>query len=112
MIVRWDEQGRIVIAPLDGSPPRVLPGPPEANGTDLTFSADGRFLFVIERTPTVTRVFRRVIATGRREFWKEISASDPAGVTMFRPLLARDGTSWVAACWWTLTNLYLVEGLK
>lgn len=57
-------------------------------------------------------MFRREIATGRRELWKEISVSDPAGVLMFQPQLARDGKSYVAACWRLATNLYLVEGLK
>ncbi|HTO89421.1 MAG TPA: protein kinase [Thermoanaerobaculia bacterium] len=111
-VVARDEEGKLFIFLLDGSPAaRELPGPPESSW-NVAFSADSQFLFVIESSAASSRVFRREIATGRREFWKEISVSDPAGVLTFVPQLARDGKSYVASCWRNERNLYLVEGLK
>ncbi|HEY3204465.1 MAG TPA: hypothetical protein VGL03_12500, partial [Thermoanaerobaculia bacterium] len=114
-VLARDEEGRLLLFPAAGGSPRRLPGPAESrveSSDDVIWSSDERFLFVIERSPLSARVFRREIATGRREFWKEISVSDPTAVLMFAPMLARDGKSYVARCWRELTNLYLVEGLK
>jgi Tol biopolymer transport system component len=110
-ILARDHEGQVLLLSADGSSSHALPGPPESSD-DVNWSSDGRFLLVIEHSPSSARLFRREIATGRREFWKEISASDPAGVIVFSPLLARDGKSYVAACWRNLNSLYLVEGLK
>ncbi len=111
LILAKDEEGRLFLFPAETGPARPVPGPLEPSW-NMTFSADGRSLFVVESLASSARVFRRDIATGRRELWKEISVSDPAGVLMFEPHLARDGKSYVAACWSLRTNLYLVEGLK
>jgi hypothetical protein len=111
LIVAKDEEGKLFLFPMDGGPGRPLSGPPESSW-NVTLSADGKSLFVIESSASSARVFRREIATGRRELWKEISVSDPAGVLSFEPMLARDGKAYVASCWRAERNLYLVEGLK
>ena len=110
-VLAHDEEGRLFVFPAAGGPPRALPGPAESS-EDVFWSSDDRFLFVVESTASSARLYRREVATGRREFWKDISASDPAGVLLFHPILARDGKSYVARCWRLPTNLYLVEGLK
>ncbi len=111
LILGKDEEGRLFIFPAEEGPARPLPGPPEPSW-NFTFGADGRSFFVVESSAATARVFRRDIGTGRRELWRDISVSDPAGVLMFNPALARDGKSYVAQCWRNMTNLYLVEGLK
>jgi hypothetical protein len=78
----------------------------------VTFSVDGHYLLVVESLASSAQVFRREIATGRRELWKELAVADPAGVLHFQPILARDGKSYVAAVWRLQSNLYLVEGLR
>jgi Tol biopolymer transport system component len=111
LILGKDEEGRLFILPAEEGPARPLPGPAESSW-NLTFAADGRSFFVVETSGATARIFRREIETGRRELWKDLTVSDPAGVLLFNPALARDGKSYVASCWRNMTNLYLVEGLK
>jgi hypothetical protein len=112
VLARDNAEGKLFLLPPEGDSQRPLPGPPEPDSQYVMWSADDRFLFVIESSGPSTRVFRREIATGRREFSREISVSDPAGVLMFQPIPARDGKSYVANVWRLSSNLYLVEGLK
>jgi dipeptidyl aminopeptidase/acylaminoacyl peptidase/predicted Ser/Thr protein kinase len=112
LVLAQDEDGRLLLFSLAGSPPRPLQGPPEKLTSNMSFSSDDRTLFIVERGSASARIFRRDVATGRRELWKVVSPSDPAGVIRFEPLLARDGASWVASCFWANTNLYLVKDLK
>jgi hypothetical protein len=61
------------------------------------------------------RVFRVDVATGRREPWLDTSPSDPAGVdTSFwtGTALTPDGRFYVYAYVRTLSDLFLVEGLR
>ncbi|HEY7574952.1 MAG TPA: protein kinase [Thermoanaerobaculia bacterium] len=111
LVLARDWEGRLFLFPSEGGPARALPGTPEP-GWNLTYGADGRHLFSVESDAASARVFRREIETGRRELWKELSVSDAAGVLMFNPILAADGSSYVAAVWRLPSNLYLVEGLK
>jgi hypothetical protein len=58
-------------------------------------------------------VYRVDVATGRKDLWKEIGPSDPAGVTgLGHVLLTPDGASYAYNYARTLSDLYLVEGLK
>ena len=59
-------------------------GPPSRANLD-SWSADGRSLYVIEKQEKTAKVFRRDLATGRREPWKEITPADPAGFLLFNP---------------------------
>jgi len=58
-------------------------------------------------------VYRLELATGRKNLWKRLMPSDPAGVNIIFPiLLTPDGKSHVYGYRRILSNLYLVEGLK
>ncbi len=93
--------------PVDGGSPR--PGIACPSGIDR-FSSDGRTLFIQEGAP---RIYRYDPFTGRRQLWKEIVPSDPAGVTLMgRTLLSADGRTYVYSYQRTLSDLYLIEGLK
>ncbi len=102
--------GEILIFGADGGEPRTLPGPWESRVGP--WSADGRSFYVSERQGTVIKVFRRDLASGRREPVREITPSDPAGVFAITSLLSQDGASYVYAYWRHLSNLYVVDGLK
>ena len=44
--------------------------------------------------------------------WKEIRASDPAGIHFIEGVRTPDGAPYVYQCGRTLSDLYLVEGLR
>jgi hypothetical protein len=77
------------------------------------WSADGREIFVIVRGQIPAQVFRVDIATGKRTLWKALEPADSAGIdTLGRVLLSSDNKSYVYSYVRTLSDLYLVEGLK
>jgi hypothetical protein len=91
--------------------PRLVPGVAETAWL-RRWSADGHSLFLVEIEGRVIKVFRRDLASGRRELLKEITPADPAGVFGLRPVIAADGKSYAYNYWRYLSNLYLVEGLR
>ncbi len=59
------------------------------------------------------RVYRVDRRTGRRELWKEIMPSDPAGVPGITSLsITPDGRSYAYSYLQRLSELHVVEGLK
>lgn len=98
--------------PVEGGEPRAIPGL-EAGEMPIRFSADSRSLYVYRRGQLPARVFRLDLSTGRRELWKEIGPSDPAGVfSITRVLLTPDGLSYAYNAPRLLSELYVAEGLK
>ncbi len=106
-----DAERRILLYPVDGGgAPRAASGPAEP-GELSVWSADGRSLYVAEAHKGLARVFRRDLASGRRDLWKEIAPADRAGVSYVGPLIAPNG-SYVYGYQRFLGNLYLIQGLK
>jgi eukaryotic-like serine/threonine-protein kinase len=97
----------------DGSgEPRPIPGLP---GDDevLTWSVDGRYLFVRERVGSMpARIQRLDMKTGKREPWKDLRPTDAAGVHNLFVFLTPDGRSYLYSYSRELSDLFLVEGLK
>ena len=52
------------------------------------------------------------LATGRRELFKKIGPSDPAGVAFLDAAFTPDGKSYASSSFSTVSQLYLVEGLR
>ena len=80
-------------------------------------SADGRFLFVREGGNQTLRIFRLDLATGARQFWKELVPPDPAvlvdiGSDPGQIRLTPDGTSYVYTYWTFEGELYVAQGLR
>jgi Tol biopolymer transport system component len=109
--VAVSHQSRVVIHSVDDEGQRDLPGPAEP-GHVAAWSADGRSLFVVEQSGDLARVFRRDIATGRRELTRELRAQTPAGVTAFEVFVSRTGQAYAYGTNMRLANLYVVEGLR
>ena len=75
--------GQIRTAALFGNDVSTVPGPPLRPSDGLAqWSADGRYLFVVEwgGGGIAAQVDRLELATGRREPWKKLMPSDPTGV--------------------------------
>lgn len=96
---------------MEGGDPQRLPGPPEP-GSVHAWTPDGRALYASERHGLTVKVFRRELASGRREPWMEITPADPTGISTLYPLFAADGKSYVYTYVRFLSNLYLIEGLE
>ena len=95
--------------PVDGGEPRPLPNALE--GATVGFDASGQGIFFAS-VSVPAKIFRYDIATGRREPWREITVSDPAGVVQFnRIVLTPDGKSYAYTFWRSLSRLYLIHGL-
>ena len=95
-----------------GGEPRVINGlnPGEQ---PITFSSDGRSLYVYQPGELPARVDRLDMQTGQRIRWKQLMPSDPAGVENIGPiLLTPDAKNCVYGYHRMLADLYLVEGLK
>jgi len=57
-------------------------------------------------------VMRVDLASGRRELFKKIGPSDPAGVVLEDAAFTPDGKSYAYSFFNALSQLYLVEGLR
>jgi hypothetical protein len=59
------------------------------------------------------QVFSIDLASGRRELWRELAPEDKAGVpALSRICLTRDAKSYAFGYLRTLSELYLVDGLR
>jgi eukaryotic-like serine/threonine-protein kinase len=105
-----DQKGYLY--PLAGGEPRVIPGfnPGEE---PITWSSDGRSLYIYQPGELPARVFRLDVQTGQRTLWKQLMPSDPAGVENIGPILMTpDAKTCVFGYHRMLADLYLAEGLK
>ncbi|MGA8441049.1 MAG: protein kinase [Candidatus Sulfotelmatobacter sp.] len=103
---------KIYLYSTAGGEPRAVPGT-EMSEVPTGWSSDGRELFVIVRGQIPAQVFRVDIATGKRSLWKALEPADSAGIdTLGRVLLSSDNKSYIYSYVRTLSDLYLVEGLK
>jgi WD40 repeat protein len=111
VVAALDPARRIVFYPVDGGEPRTSLGPAEP-GELGRFGPDGRWLYATEFDGRVARIYRRDVASGRREPWKELKPADPAGVDLIEPIMTPDGASYVYTVHRILSSLYAVEGLR
>jgi dipeptidyl aminopeptidase/acylaminoacyl peptidase len=105
-----DQKGYLY--PAAGGDPRVIPGF-NSGEQPITFSSDGRSLYVYQPGELPARVDRLDLQTGKRALWKELIPSDPAGVETIGPILITpDAKTCIFGYHRMLADLYLVEGLK
>jgi eukaryotic-like serine/threonine-protein kinase len=101
----------VALYPVDGQgAPRPVPGihPEEAI---FSVSPDGRSALVGVLGSYSVDVMRVDLASGRRELFKKIGPSDPAGVVLVDVAFTPDGKYYAYSCFNALSQLYLVEGL-
>ncbi|MGO9126746.1 MAG: protein kinase domain-containing protein [Terriglobales bacterium] len=98
--------------PLAGGEPRALSGPLPGE-EPITSTQDGSAIYTYQPGEIPARVYRVDLSTGKRSLWKELMPIDPAGIETIGPILMTpDGKSFVYGYHRTLSDLYLVEGLK
>jgi hypothetical protein len=103
--------GRPLLQPIAGGP--AIEVPTTVRGEyPVTWSADGKALFVAGPSNVPHRVYRVDLATGRRELWKELRPSQAAGIRLSQVSLTPDGRSFLHMYSGLLSNLYVAEGIK
>jgi len=98
--------------PVNGGEPKQIRGlnPGEQ---PITWSSDGKSIYVYQPGELPTRVFQLDLASRKRTLWRQLMPSDPAGVENIGPiLLTPDAKTCVYGYHRMLADLYLVEGLK
>jgi Tol biopolymer transport system component len=107
-----DADRRVWIYPADGGEAHLVPGL-TAGDLPIRWGADSRSLYVYRREELPAKVYRIDVETGRKELWKELMPYDKAGIEYIPAiLLTPDGKSYVYSYYRSLSDLYLVEGLK
>jgi WD40 repeat protein len=103
---------KLYLYPTAGGEPSPIPGATPED-TVSGWSGDGHALYVYRRRELPAKIYLLDIATGRKQLWRELMPSDSAGVTGIAPPIATpDGGFYVYSSLRTLSDLYLVEGLK
>jgi eukaryotic-like serine/threonine-protein kinase len=107
--------GKLGIWELDGGGMRPIPGLDATYAID-GWSPDGTSLYVasrLRRTNITAKVYRVNIATGKMEFWKEFGTNLPTGGSgVGPPLFSSDGRAYAYVYSQTLSEAYVVKGLK
>ncbi len=102
---------RLYLYPIEGGEPKPLPGL-TVQDRPSGWSPDGR-LYLFRRGELPARVYLMNVTSGQKELWREIAPSDSAGVsTISRLYVTPDGKGYVYSHVRTLSDLYLVQGLK
>jgi eukaryotic-like serine/threonine-protein kinase len=110
LILAQDDQGGTAVFPVSGSEAREMALHPGEE--PLQWNADSAGLFFVTREAP-SRVERLDLKTGKRELWKDLAPSDPAGVLGINEIVVVPGGRFYAYSYrLMLSDLYLVQGLK
>jgi len=91
-----------------GSVPGVLP-----DDLPLRWASDGKTIFLGNTGLRGLRIFRLDLSTGRRQIWRDIMPSDPAGILgNLHGVISPDGKAYAYAVLRVMSDLYLVQGLR
>jgi hypothetical protein len=97
--------------PLEGGQPRPIPG--LQAGETFAWSSDPRLLYVYKWKQSPIKVYRLNVLTGQREFFREMTPPDVAGLRgIFEIYFGSDSRAYVYGYCRQLSQLYLVKGLK
>jgi hypothetical protein len=105
-----DQNGYIY--PVDGGEPRPILGFPLGD-TPVAWAADGRSLYIYRSGELPAQVQRLDLTSGQKQLWRQLMPADDAGVTDIGPILITPDTkTYVYEYGRTLSDMYLVDGLK
>ncbi len=106
-IVVARDDGAIVILAMDGSSaPHVVPI--EKNYRPVTWSSDGREVFVYREAELPAKIYRANVETGELKFVRDLMPSDAAGVyRLLDVVITPDGSSYAYGVLRNLSTLFL-----
>jgi len=97
--------------PVEGGQPHPIPG--LQAGETFGWTSDPRWLYVYQWNQAPAKVYRLNVLTGQRQFFREISPPDVAGLHDISHIyFSSDGRAYVYSYTRLLSQLYLVKGLK
>ncbi len=97
--------------PMEGGQPRPIPG--LLAGETFAWTADPHYVYVYRGKQAPVSVYRLNVLTGERQFLREITPPDVAGVSDISHIhFSADGRAYVYSYTRLLSELYLVKGLK
>jgi Tol biopolymer transport system component len=98
--------------PLAGGEPTPIPGLAD-DEVPMNWAEDGRSVYVYRRRDIPGRVQRLDIGTGKKDFVREVMPADGSGIVDISPIiLTPDGKSYVYGFQRTLSDLYILDGVK
>jgi eukaryotic-like serine/threonine-protein kinase len=103
--------GRAIIHPIAGGAPVEIPTVVRGE-YPVSWTADGRALFVAGPSGVPQQVFRIDLSTGRRSPWKELRPSQIAGIRLSQVSVTPGGRSFLHMYSRLLSNLYVAEGIR
>lgn len=108
---RSKKEGNVQLYGIDGGSPRPVAG--LLPGESFAWTSDPHFLYVYLAKQSQIKIFRLNIVTGQRQFFKEITLPDEAGICgMTHFLFGPDGREYVYGYVQLLSDLYLVTGVR
>jgi Tol biopolymer transport system component len=108
-LIAADAQNNKLLYPLSGGAPHPIAGLKQEDRI-IRFSGDGRSLYLLENSDIPIRISRLDLSTGKRESWKELNPSDPAGIREFKTvLLTPDGKYYAYGLTRSVTSLYMTR---
>ena len=111
-VIGQGADGRPALFPVDGGEPRIIPGH-TPDDRIVGFTGDGRSVYIQNIAGLPTVVSELDLATGKRKVWKQFMPADAAGVDSVQNFIIKQGgKSYVYSFTRTLSDLYMVEGLK
>jgi eukaryotic-like serine/threonine-protein kinase len=103
---------KIYLYPIAGGEPVPVSGT-EPDEQPTGWSEDGRFLYLFRFGEIPAKVVALELSTGKRKLWKELVPADAAGIDTIRAItITPDAKAYVYGYIRTLSDLYVVEGLK
>ena len=105
-----DTDGHVRLFPVVGGAPQPIPGAAD-DEYPLAWSPDGRNVYLTRGATPPYHVERLELATGHRTPWKDIAASQTAGVRISQLAMSPDGSAFVHSYSQLLSNLYFIDGL-
>jgi len=112
LVATRDHDGKAVVRPVGGGASREIRGLVPGDRI-VGWSADGKSVFVQGPGYTEVRIDRLDLSSGRRELWKKVGPSDPAGVTFVAAgRISDDARSYAYSYTRHLLDLFVVDGLK
>ena len=104
--------GRIWMFDVEEGHGRPVPGTSTTDNV-AGVSPDGRSLYIYGGGQTRVRIYRVDMVSGARQALREAGPTDAAGVITVGPVVSSaDGRSYVYSYARTLTDLFIVDGLK
>jgi Tol biopolymer transport system component len=110
-IAARSSDSRMVLCPVDGGPPRPIPGLVGLYAP-VRWSEEGKDLYVYRLGEIPARVEKVDVETGRATPWKELAPPDRAGATLRAIAMTPDTKSYAYTAQQYLSALYLAENLE